>query len=238
MELTDFSTVFLIDIQCDYDYEGHLFVKELCVQHFKNKVFHHSTYQPPEYFHDQAFNAEYARTNRWAVYNYHQISVNEGVRPYKYIFFDLERVLKNCPSYETLIYVAGIEKMRLLTNLLCGYENSKPVPNLVLSKDILIFDMANNRANKNISADNCRNLALQSTKEDRRKYLIRKFLTGQNPCIFHASYNCARLNCQYMLEKFYAALHKAQENELHLEYSSSSSESSFSDSEDEDEEDI
>ncbi|VDO35794.1 unnamed protein product [Brugia timori] len=234
MKLSDFSVVFFVDIQGAYDYEGHLFVKELCVQHFTNKVFHHSTYQPPEYFHEQTYKLKYAKSNRWAVYNYHQISVNEGARPYKYIFFDLERVLKNCPNNETLIYVAGMEKMHLLTNLLCGYENSKPVPNLVLPKDILIFDMANNKASKNISTDNRRNLALQSTKEDRRKYLIGKFLTGQNPCIFHASYNCARLNCQYLLEKFYTTLHKVRENELHAEDSSSSLELSSSDSEDED----
>lgn len=186
-------------------------MKELCIQHFKNKFFLHSTYHPPTYFHNQDYSSRYARSNRWTVYNHHQLSVSEGVRPYNYIFVDLERMLKNCTNGETLIYVAGTEKMHLLVNLLCGLENSKKVPNLVLPKDILIFDIANNKANKKLSSIDYFNLSLNSTAQDRRKYLIAKYMTGQHACLFHTSHNCARLNCLYLLDKFYAALHNTLE---------------------------
>lgn len=234
MQLTDFSVVFAIDIQCNYDYDGYLFVKELCVQHFKNKIFLHTTYQPPLYLSNQNYNAVFARRNRWAVYNHHQISMDEGARPYEYLFVDLERILSHCLDNQTLIYVAGIEKMRLLTNLLCGYENSKALPDLILPKNILIFDIANNVTNKkNISIADSRNLTLYSGKQERKKYLIMTFLSGKNPCIFHTSYNCARVNCQYLLDKYYTALRRIRKNERVFTNSFSSQESSSTDFESE-----
>lgn len=210
MKLTDFSTVLFVDMQCCYDHEGYLFVKELCIQHFKNNVFFHSTYQPPAYYYQQEYSVKYAKANRWAISHHHQMSIREGARPYKYIFLDLERIFKNFVNEKTLIYVAGFEKIGLLINLLNGYENSRKIFDAAALENVLIFDIATDKANRNISAADCFNLSLQSTAEDRKKYLIGKFLDGKNPCIFHASYNCARLNCQYLLEKYYAVFHRMQ----------------------------
>lgn len=203
MELKDFAVIVFIDIQCDYDYNGYLFVKELCAHHFRNKVYIHSSYQPPTYSKALTYNTKYAKSNRWLVYNHHRISVGDGARPYSYIFLDLDRIMNYCIDGSTLIYVIGAEKLRLLKNLLCGYENSKEVPNLILPRDLLIIDIVNNKAYENNSKSDYRHLTLPTTPTERKMYLMKKYIAGQNACIFHTSYNCARLNCQYLVDKFF-----------------------------------
>ncbi|KAK7583978.1 hypothetical protein V9T40_002018 [Parthenolecanium corni] len=199
MNLTDFSGILVIDIQYVYDKKGYLFAKELCVRHVKNNVYLHSTYQPPTYFSKQEYSVKYAKSNRWTCYRHHHISVTDGVRPYNYIFLDLLRVMNHYLTGKTLIYVIGFEKVRLLKNLLCGHENSKEeVSNLAVPKDVLIIDVTNNRVSTDYP-----HLALQYTAEERKMYLMKRFISGQDACMFHTSYNCARLNCQYLLEKFY-----------------------------------
>lgn len=62
--------------------------------------------------------------------------------------------MKYCKNGSTLIYVIGTEKLRLLENLLCGYDNLKEVINLTLPKDMLIIDIASNKWYKKNSSSN------------------------------------------------------------------------------------
>lgn len=207
MQLSDFSTIFFVDIQSAQDYNGHMFVKELCALHYKNKFFLHSTYQLPEYFKGREYTPKYDSANKWASKNYHQIAIEDGVRPYKHIFFDLARLRNQKADGKILIYVVGLEKVCLLQNLFRGYENSKNVDNSNLPEDIMIFDTISNNSSINLTSNDIRNLSLRATAEERRQFLIEKFFSAKrDACIYHVSPNCAKLNCYYMLKKYYQRL--------------------------------
>ncbi|VDO29414.1 unnamed protein product [Brugia timori] len=193
-----------IYIQAGQDNNGHMFVKELCALHFKNRFFLHSTYQLPEYLNDQTYIAKYDSANKWASKNYHQIAMADGVRPYRHIFFDLTRLRNQRTDGKMLIYVVGEEKARLLQNLFCGYENSRKIDNLKVLDNILIFDTIVNKSQRNLSHKDICNLSLGATAEERKQFLTEKFFCAKrDACIYHVSPNCAKLNCYYMLQKYY-----------------------------------
>lgn len=204
MKLSDFSTIFFVDIQSARDNEGHLFVKELCVLHYENRFFLHGTYRVPEYVKNQEYIGKFDKANKWTMKNYHQIALEDGVRPYKSIFSDLKRMKNQMTNGKMLIYMVGREKVRLLENLLHGYENSRKINDLNPLQDIVIFDTISNRSQGCTTSNDIRNLSLHATADERRQFLNEKFFSAKrDACIYHVSPNCAKLNCYYMLTKYY-----------------------------------
>lgn len=215
--ITNFKAVFFMDVQCHYDFNGHLYVKELFIRSHCDNFTVHSTYKMPRYVMQQVQQEKFVKANRFTTSHIHHIGVEEGVRPYWYIFTDIQRMVDASIPDKTLIYVAGKDKMRLLINLMNGIENSGKYANSVAPEGIVVYDVNTQVANKQMSCRDRQSLDLKISKADRRSYLKTTYLSGKEACIFHTSENCAKLNALYLSKQYWLVMNEVRKEQKRKE---------------------
>lgn len=193
-----------IDIQCCYDCDYNLFVKELCIRKLGNKFFHHALYDPPQHFlddHRRYTPSASSQSNKWLTRNFHHFNIYDGFRSYALLPGDVQRVLATNP---TIIFVLGSAKIPLIQTLLCGHTKTWEDVDQLYTVDIgvPIVDILTLYDTNGCGEDYIDFQVANIDVLRGRVFLTNNFKPLKKNCPYHFSKHCALDNATVLMDHF------------------------------------